>query len=194
MPFLKKTETMLHKLSLIFCFFISITAVAQRKYVDVKLITNQDTIQSQMQVITNIFDKTIIQETSFYKKVVLVDGSLKVTQKIKPKVIQKLEFTDFKGETKVYVNDGNQLKRLMLEGKLTWYRSLQYNSYNHVMQYFDYLIDENGKMYKMGLFNHKKNQLLSAIASSEELVKEVEQTKPDDIDLADILKRYNNLP
>ena len=60
------------------------------------------------------------------------------------------------------------------------------------ISYHDYLVNEAGEIFQLGLFNHRKNQLSKAIADNPELLKVIENQRMDNIDLLDILKRYND--
>lgn len=181
------------KNTFLFLTLLLITAplYAQQDFIDSRLITkDNDTLYSKMRVITNIFDRKLITESSFYRKVTLVDENHKKTHKIKARNILKLNFTDLKGEKRVYVNEGSQLKRLMFAGKLTWYRRISVNPMDGTIYYFDYLTDTVGKTYNMGLLNNKKKNLMEAVSSRPDLVKELEDTKAADVDVLAILRRY----
>ena len=154
------------KLFAVLFLIISSFTYAQKRYVDVELVKmNNDTIQSKMMVIVNLFNKKLINDASFYKKSILVDDNKKKTAKIKAKDIKSLSFTNLYDRKVTYVNDGNQLK---------------------------VLVNEKNEVFPLGMFNHRKNQLSKAIADHPELLKEIENQRMDDIDLLDILTRYNN--
>lgn len=58
-----------HKLFALVFLIISSFTFAQKRYVDVELIkNNNDTIHSTMMVIVNLFNKKLINDASFYKK------------------------------------------------------------------------------------------------------------------------------
>lgn len=177
---------------LLLFLFLGINTYAQSTYLDSKIITSSnDTIKTKIQVSVNLFDKTLINEVSFYRTVKLVDKNYKKSEKIKAKDIKKIEFFDPKGEKRYYVNDNKQLKRLIYEGKLTWYRSLSYDSYNNVMQHHDYLIDKENKKYNLGLFNNKKKQLKEAVKSKPNLIKQIdEEATIDETVILKVLKEF----
>lgn len=170
---------------------LAATSYAQQDFIDSRIVTtDNDTLYSKIRVSTNIFDRKLITESSFYRKVTLVDENHKKTQQIKAKNIRQLRFTDLKGEKRLYVNDKSQLQRLMFKGKLTWYRRISVNPMDGTVNYFDYLIDTDGKTYNMGLLNNKKKNLMEAVSSRPDLVKELEDTKAADVDVLAILRRY----
>lgn len=106
------------KLFAVLFLIISSFTYAQKRYVDVELVKmNNDTIQSKMMVIVNLFNKKLINDASFYKKSILVDDNKKKTAKIKAKDIKSLSFTNLYDRKVTYVNDGNQLKVLVYDGK-----------------------------------------------------------------------------
>lgn len=167
------------------------SSYAQKDFIDSRIVTtDNDTLYSKIRVGTNIFDRKLITESSFYRKVTLVDENHKKTQQIKAKNIRQLRFTDLKGEKREYVNDKSQLQRLMFKGKLTWYRRISVNPMDGTVHYFDYLTDKDGKTYNMGLLNNKKKNLMEAVSSRPDLVKELEDTKAADVDVLSILRRY----
>lgn len=177
---------------LLLLLFLGINTYAQSTYLDSKIITvNNDTIKSKIQVSVNLFDKTLINEVSFYRTVKLVNDTYKKSEKIKAKDIKKIEFFDPKGEKRYYVNDNKQLKRLLYEGKLTWYRGLGYDSYNNIMQHHDYLIDKENNKYNLGLFNNKKKQLKEAVKSKPDLVKQIEdENQIDETVILKVLREF----
>lgn len=182
-----------NRLFVLLFLIISNLTFAQRRYVDVELIKmNNDTIHSKMMVIVNLFNKKLINDASFYKKVILVDDNDKKKAKIKAKDIKSLSFTNLFDNKMTYVNDGNQLQILVYNGKIKWYKSISQNIMDGSISYHDYLVNESGTVFPLGLFNHRKNQLSKAIANHPELLKEIEDQRMDNIDLLDILTRYND--
>ena len=182
-----------YKLFTLLFFILSTFTFSQRRYVDVVLVkTNNDTIHSKMMVIVNLFNKKLIDDASFYKKAILVDENKKKNAKIKAKEIKSLSFTNLFDNKVNYVNDGNQLKVLVYDGKIKWYQRISQHMMDGSISYHDYLVNEAGEVFQLGLFNHRKNQLSKAIADNPELLKVIENQRMDDIDLLDILKRYND--
>ncbi|MEG0697615.1 MAG: hypothetical protein RR447_10805, partial [Algoriella sp.] len=182
-----------YKLFTLLFFILSTFTFSQRRYVDVVLVkTNNDTIHSKMMVIVNLFNKKLINDASFYKKAILVDENEKKKAKIKAKEIKSLSFTNLFDNKVNYVNDGNQLKVLVYDGKIKWYQRISQHMMDGSISYHDYLVNEAGEVFQLGLFNHRKNQLSKAIADNPELLKVIENQRMDNIDLLDILKRYND--
>lgn len=183
----------IQKLFAVLFLIISSFTYAQKRYVDVELVKmNNDTIQSKMMVIVNLFNKKLINDASFYKKSILVDDNKKKTAKIKAKDIKSLSFTNLYDRKVTYVNDGNQLKVLVYDGKIKWYQRISQHPMDGSISYHDYLVNEKNEVFPLGMFNHRKKQLNKAIADHPELLKEIENQRMDDIDLLDILTRYNN--
>ena len=164
-----------------------------QKYLDATIIkNNNDTINSKIKIFTNIFYKNLINESSFYRTVILVDENGKKIEKIKAIDIKELKFTDLEGQNRIYLNGGKALKQLVYDGKkIKWYRNISQNLYDGSIQYFDYLIDNEGKEYKMGLFNNSKKKLIEATKSNPELENEIENTKMTYENILLILKKYD---
>jgi len=174
--------------------FISFSSLAfSQKYLDAIIVKkNNDTIKSKMRVSTNIFQKDLINEASFYRTIFLVDENGKKKEKIKAVDVNELKFTDFYGNNRTYLNGGRTLKELVYDGKkIKWYRNLSTNLYDGSIQYFDYLIDNNGQEYKMGLFNNSKKKLIEATKSKPELASEIENTKMTYSNMLLIIKKYD---
>nr|WP_305050677.1 hypothetical protein [Elizabethkingia bruuniana] len=75
--------------------------------------------------------------------------------------------------------------------KIKWYRSISQNLYDSSIQYFDYLVDDKGQIYKMGLFNNIKKKLIEATKSKPELAAEIEITKLTNESMFNILQKYD---
>ena len=173
--------------------FLTFSTVFSQKNIDAIIIkNNNDTISSKIKIYTNIFYKNIINESSFYKSLILVDENGKKKDKIKASNVKELKFTDLEGKEKTYLNGGKYLKELVYNGKkIKWYRDILQNMYDGSIQYVDYLIDNNGNEYKMGLFNNLKKKLLEATKSKPELATEIENTKLTYENILIILKKYD---
>lgn len=178
-------------LSILFVFIASLGF--SQKHVNAIIIkTDNDTINSKIKIKTNTFHKNLINETSFYKTLFLVDENGKSKEKIKAKNVKELQFTDLNGESRIYLNNGKALKELLFDGKkIKWFREIYPNSYNSSVQYSDYLIDHNGKEYKLGLFNSAKKKLLEATKSKPEIASEIENSKLNKETILHILKKYD---
>ena len=108
------------------------------------------------------------------------------------KDIKSLSFINLYDRKVTYVNDGNQLKVLVYNGKIKWYQRISQHMMDGSISYHDYLVNDQNEVFPLGMFNHRKNQLSKAIADHPELLKEIENQRMDNIDLLDILTRYNN--
>lgn len=174
----------------VFTFCVTFSCFSQKAIIPAKIIiNNNDTLKVNMQVVTNIFDRTLVDESSFYKAVKVLDSTTAKKSKIKAVNIKQLYFKDLKGEDNIYINDGKQLQKQLYIGKISLYSRLSYN--NYTMTHNPYLLNEEGEKFNLTLFNNKKKQLIKAIEKDEKLVEKVEQLKPSDIDVIKILKEYN---
>lgn len=181
----------------IFCLLLVLfsTLCFGQKSVDVMIIkNNNDTIYSQLRIERNLFDRKLIDEASFYRRLVLLDSNGKKTAKLKASDVKKLQFIDLKGVEKTYVNGGDVLQRLVFDGKkIKWYKFLSQHMMDRSIQYFDYLVDQDNKRYNMGLFNSKRKKLLEATASKPELIDRIENSSLNDAEILGILSDFENL-
>jgi len=184
----------MNKILTILFITISIFGFSQ-KHVDAVIIkNNNDTINSRMKVSTNIFYKNLIDEKSFYRVLNLLDDNDKKKEKIKATDVKSLQFTDFEGKQRVYINSGKTLGQLMFEGKKTkWVRDILVNAYDGSVSYSDYLVDTNGKEYTFnGLFINPKKRLIEATKSKPELVDIINNTERfSDENVLNILQKYD---
>ncbi|WP_035587642.1 hypothetical protein [Elizabethkingia anophelis] len=181
------------KKSFIILFILMSTFSFSQKYIDASITKSDNTtINSKIKIYTNIFYTKLINEASFYRALLLVDDNGKKIEKIKAENVKELKFTDLEGKNRIYVNDGKALKEVMYDGtKIKWYRSISQNLYDSSVQYFDYLVDDKGQIYKMGLFNNIKKKLIEATKSKPELAAEIEITKLTNESMFNILQKYD---
>ncbi|MBD3584050.1 hypothetical protein [Flavobacterium selenitireducens] len=173
-------------------FILSFYSGFTQKYVDAKIITlDNDTINSRIKIATNIFDKKLIDEASFFRTLVLIDDNGNKTQKIKAANVRELTFIDFNQKNMLYVNNGKALKKVMYNGtKIKWYWDISQNLYDGSIQYSEYLIDDKGTKYKIGLFKRRKSTLLELTKSKPELVSEIENIELTNDNMLLVLKKY----
>ncbi len=181
------------KKSFIILFILMSTFSFSQKYIDASITKSDNTtINSKIKIYTNIFYTKLINEASFYRALLLVDDNGKKIEKIKAENVKELKFTDLEGKNRIYANDGKALKEVMYDGtKIKWYRSISQNLYDSSIQYFDYLVDDKGQIYKMGLFNNIKKKLIEATKSKPELAAEIEITKLTNESMFNILQKYD---
>ena len=176
-------------------FILSFSLSFSQKYIDANIIKmNNDTINSRMKINTNMFNKKLIEESSFYRTLILVDENGEKKEKIKAADIKELRFTDFDQKKQLYVNNGRDLKRVIYNGtKIKWYWDISQNLYDGSIQHSEYLVDDKGIKYKMGLFKGKKSTLLEITKSKPELVDEIENTVLSNENMIRILEKFENL-
>lgn len=177
---------------IVFILFSAITSA--QKHIDATIIKNtNDTIHSKIRINTTIFDKYTIDERSFYRKIFLVDENGKKKGELKE--VKRLTFTDLLYEKRTYINDGSVLKELVYEGKkISWHRRISPNTnggYSVHVIYYDYLIDKDGKKYKMGMFNNLRKNLIEATESKPELKSEIENLTMTNENILLILKKFD---
>ena len=123
-----------------------------QKYVDAVIIkNNNDTVKAKMKISVNFVNSDFITESSFMRTAHLTDDNGNKLEKINAQDIKKLSFV-YNGKTRNYENDGKQLKEAKYIGKIKWYRTFSQHLYDGSMQYDDYLVGEDGKIYKLGSF------------------------------------------
>lgn len=176
-------------------FILSFYSGLAQKYVDAKIITlANDTINSRLKIATNIFDRKLIDEASFFRTLVLIDENGKKTQKIKAANVKALSFTDLNNKNVLYVNNGKVLKKVMYNGsKIKWYWDIAQNLYDGSIQYSEYFIDDKGAKHKMGLFKGRKSTLLEITKSKPELASEIESTELTNDNMILLLEKFENL-
>ncbi|MHA7609922.1 hypothetical protein ACV0BM_013825 [Elizabethkingia meningoseptica] len=181
------------KKSFIIFFILISTFSFSQKYIDASITKTDNTvINSKVKVYTNIFYTNLINEASFYRALILVDDNGRKIEKIKAENVKELKFTDFEGKSKTYLNNGKALKELVYDGtKVKWYRAISQNLYDASIQYFDYLVDDKGQIYKMGLFNNIKKKLIEVTKSKPELATEIENTRMTNESMLRILQKYD---
>ena len=173
-------------------FIIFYTSSFSQKYLDAKIITqNNDTIYSRIKIRTNLFDKKLIDENSFYRTMIMLDDNGKKTAKINASEVKELTFIDFYGKSKIYVNNGKALMELIFSGKkIKWYYEISSNLYDGSASLSDYLVDENGKEYRLQFLKGYKRILLEVTKSKPELIAEIENTALTVDNVILILKKY----
>ena len=165
-----------------------------QKYVDGRIITqNNDTLTSKIRVRTNMFNKKLIDENSFYRTITLLDANEKKTGKMSASDVKELRFTDFFGKNKIYVNNGKALMELIYNGKkIKWYYEITTNLYDGAAQLSEYLIDENGKEYRRQFINGYKKVLLEVTKSKPEMISEIENTTLTRDNVILLLQKYES--
>ncbi|WP_031457762.1 hypothetical protein [Flavobacterium chungangense] len=176
-------------------FILSFSLSFSQKYLDANIIKmNNDTINATIEISTNMFNKKLINESSFYRMLILVDKNGEKKEKIKAADVKELKFTDFDQKQQLYVNNGKALKKVVYNGaKIKWYWDISQNLYDGSIQHSEYLVDDKGIKYKMGLFKGKKSTLLEITKSKPELVAEIENTVLSNENMIHILEKYENL-
>ncbi|UKB78951.1 hypothetical protein [Chryseobacterium sp. MEBOG07] len=185
---MKKILNLLFIIASIFCF--------SQKYIDGIIIKkDNDTINSKIRISTNIFNKKIIDERSFYDFLVLVDESGEKKEIIKTRNVKELRFTDFNGKDRIYIDDKGTFRQLMFSGEKTkWFRDIVVNSYDGSITYADYLVYKDGQELKIGGgFTNTKKMLIKATAAKPELENQIKiMERFSDEYIVNLLKNMTN--
>jgi len=165
-----------------------------QKYLDARIISqNNDTIYSKIKIRTNMFDKKLIDENSFYRTILLLDENGKKKAKINATEVKELTFVDLNGKNKIYVNNGKALMRVIFNGKkIKLYYEISSNLYDGSISLSEYMIDENGKEYRRQFLSGYKRVLLEVTKSKPELIAEIENTPLTFANVILILEKYEN--
>ncbi len=105
-----------------------------------------NTVIIEIFVLTNLFDKTLVDECSVISKPVFKEG------KVKSSEIKYISFTDPKNNNRVFVPGsvipGNRNKKLievMYDGRIKWYRLLNRSAYDGSCGASDFLVKDGQK-------------------------------------------------
>lgn len=184
---MKKILNLLFIILSIFCY--------SQKYIDGIIIKkDNDTVNSKIRISTNIFNKKIIDERSFYDVLVLVNENGERKEVIKTQNIKELRFTDFNGKDRIYIDDKGTFRRLMFSGEKTkWFRDIVVNSYDGSITYADYLVYKDGQELKIGGgFTNTKKMLIKATAAKPELENQIKiMERFSDEYIVNLLKKYD---
>ncbi|MDR1875990.1 MAG: hypothetical protein LBQ84_00040 [Flavobacteriaceae bacterium] len=145
------------KTVVIFLLFTTFT-YSQTRTLDARIIKiNHDTINVKMRVDVNLFKQTLLIVTSFNKRIRVIDDSGK-KKKIQAKLVKELSFTDFDGNYRRFVGykNDNDLKEILHDGKIKWYRSYYSDIYGGLQLESDILTDEQNNIVNVGAIGWKK--------------------------------------
>ncbi|OCB77974.1 hypothetical protein [Flavobacterium crassostreae] len=149
---------------------ISIISFAQKRDIPAEIILiDGDTINTEISVGVNLFNKDFINELSIIKSVKLVHD-INGKTKILAKEIKKISFTDFKNSQRVFVADNKKLREMIYENIVKCYIYYMANPYDgsKVAQFEFY--DEDGKKARnLKKAVKEKPEILDIIKNSKEL-------------------------
>lgn len=168
---------------------------------------SKDTLYVKIKVSANLFDKTLLNEGSICRDLIVLDTNDKTWPEekwLKPKEIDYLEFVDFKGEKRKFVtrHESGPLSKMdplnkslfeeLFVGEIGWYRQYSINVYDHSTHESDYFIKKDKKKpIFIHLFTSHKKQLLK-------LTKDMPKLEPmilemnNHNDILEVLKSYND--
>ena len=158
--------------------------VEDKKAMDAEILfINDKSVKTKLRGQSNLFDKTLLNETTINKYFAILD---KVAQKnyISYELVKKMTFTDLKGNLRTFVNRGNNFKslhELIYAGKINWFAEYYPNAYDQSVQRTDHFINESGQVVKVGNFNSMKNKL-----------KEITSSKPELSNMIDKIEKFNS--
>lgn len=148
---------------------------SQDHLVDVTVIKpNNDTLRGKAKIMMDfVAGASKVDESAFYRKIKLVDETGKKVANISPSEIREFSFTDLSGKKRVYHKDPskNQLMELLYNGKMKLY--LQFVPMTHFMGYHYHYENEDGKPYKVGLFENDQKILMRITSSKPEVQEKV---------------------
>lgn len=186
-------------------FIAPFIAFAQRT-VEVLYVTNSnDTVATKMRVSTNLFDRNLINELSFVRKLHLVSEN--GYSKIKVTNIKYLEFTDFKNNKRIFestlmvpeIKMVNILFERKIKGKLNWYRSYFENSYDGGVMIIDHYFKVDEEPVNVGAFNNFRKKLKEIITDKyPDLINKINQIETQgllvlqDKGVMEVINLYNS--
>lgn len=177
----------------VICLFHFSIVFSQKNYSDAKLIfTNNDTINCKIGIYYNFLNKKYLDDAPYFRGVTIVNDEGNTIEKIPAIYIKQVRFTDIFNIERVYLNNGVLFKQLLFNGvKLKWYRTMTEDLWNGP-SFKNYLMNENGRIFKIETFRIKKT-LKEATISKPELVSQIDSisfwVKNIDVDILKVLKK-----
>ncbi|NPD86200.1 hypothetical protein HNS38_15610 [Lentimicrobium sp. L6] len=192
---------------------ISVSAFPQKiQKIDAILLKkdSKDTLNVKIKVSANLFDKTLLNEGSFCRNLIVIDTNDKTWPEekwLKPKELDYLEFIDFKGKTRIFVarQDTGPLSKMdplnkslfeeLFVGEISWYRQYSLNAYDSSTHESDYFIKKDKKKpIFIHLFTSHKKQLLKLAKDMPKLEPMIQALNNSDFDydILEILKAYDD--
>ena len=178
--------------SVICLFYISIV-FSQKNYSDAVLIDiKNDTINCKIKINYNFLNKKYLDDAEYFKGVTIVNEEGNTVEKIPAINIKQVSFIDIFSMERVYHNNGVFFKQLLFNGsKLKWHRTMTIDLWNGP-SFYDYLINENGRIFKIESLRIKKI-LKEATILKPELIAQIDSisfwVKNLDVEILKVLKK-----
>ncbi|MTI40044.1 hypothetical protein [Fulvivirga lutimaris] len=164
-------------LAIIFFIFSCNFANSQSVSLDAEIITfDGDTLNNKIKIWVNIFNKELIRENSFYRKLSVINGE--GIKKIKTKEISHLSFIDPKGMERKFISDFHMdpisskkgtLYEEHVNGCVNWYTMFSTNTYDQSVVRTDYFWrKDEGEVYSSGPFGSLKKRIAKFLFEDEE--------------------------
>jgi hypothetical protein len=179
-------------LTIIFTCF-TLVLYSQTTPLKAKLILlDGDTLKGKVLAKPNVFSKTIFYESSINQRIRFIKESGEKV-KFKDEQVSTLEFTDLKGQKRTFVSKNHiRLLEVLYDGKLKWYRDyFTTDVYQSNQSQYDLIFDENGKEFKITMFNSMKNKLKEVVKDDPELSEIIKNSKMEDDNVLKILQLYD---
>ena len=178
--------------SVICLFYLSIV-FSQKNYSDAVLIDiKNDTINCKIKINYNFLNKKYLDDAEYFKGVTIVNEEGNTDEKIPAIYIKQVSFIDIFSMERVYLNNGVFFKQLLFNGsKLKWYRTMTIDLWNGP-SFYNYLINENGRIFKIESLRIKKI-LKEATILKPELISQIDSisfwVKNLDVEILKVLKK-----
>ncbi|AWG21260.1 hypothetical protein FFWV33_06790 [Flavobacterium faecale] len=168
--------------------------IEDKKTMDVEILfINDKSVKTKLKGETNLFDKTLLNETSINKYFAILDNEGKKNY-ISYELVKNMTFKDLKGNLRTFVNRGNMFKSLqevIYDGKIKWFIEYYPQAYDQSVQVNNHFVNENNQTVVVGTFNNMKNKLKEITSSKPELINMIDETEKFSTEaVIEILKKY----
>lgn len=168
--------------------------IEEKKTMDTEILfTNDKSVKTKLKGETNLFDKTLLTETSINKYFPILDYQGK-KKFISYEIVKKMTFKDLKGNLRTFVNRGNKfhsLHEIIYDGKIKWFIEYYPQAYDQSVQVRNYFVNENNQEVIVGNFNSMKNKLKEITSTKPELISKIDTiNKSDQKAIINLLKEY----
>jgi len=179
-----------------FFVFISIISFGQKVQINSKVTMNDGRmIETKIPFRVSMIDSTLVNILSIVeKKVVLLENGKKI--KYPASEIKKIEFTDLKNKSRIFVHIPDYQKTLveqLYDGKISWYRGYYTHGFDGSVQQSDILYKNDIKQVLSIFVNNRKKlkELMADKPELESLIENINYNRLKEQDLIDLLKKYD---
>ena len=188
-------------LALVFLTLLCSQSWAQSTKLDARIVFfSGDTLDSQIKVWVNMFNRDLIRENSFYRKLHIVEGDQ--VRKVKIKEISSLIFTDTDGTSRKFVSELllkplRRTRGILCEenskGEINWYTIFSTNTYDQSVVRTDYFWRARAKeALTSGAFRNLPRRMAKLLFKDEpDWAGKLNAAKTFD-DIKQIIRDYNN--